>query len=321
MEDIAKRVRELLAQAVARNPCQGILLSGGLDTSILAFLAAQGAKPVAITVAFTEGEALDVSYATQVARWLNLEHHLFPFDRGELYQAIAGVIGILKTFDPMEVRNSAAIYLALNRAKEMGLNTVMTGDAADELFAGYSFFFPMEKEKLEAELKKMWQVMRFSSRPLAQALGLQARLPYLDPPFQSLAMDIGVELKVRRERERVWGKWILRKAFEGLLPAELVWRIKTPVEMGSGTTALSRIIPASLGEGEYQERKARYLAQEGVSLRDKEQLFYYELFRTIVGIPPSREGGCPHCHFPVEAGRSYCPTCGAYPIDTGKENL
>jgi asparagine synthase (glutamine-hydrolysing) len=302
---------------VKNNLTEGILLSGGLDTSILAVVASRFSSLKAVTVALENAPAPDVEYAVLMADRLGLEHIVHTFGEEELYDAIPVVVKTMKSFDPMEIRNSVAIYVGLKVAKDSGISTVMTGDGCDELFAGYSFLFGLEKEKLDLELKKLWSVMAFSSVPLAEALGIEAKLPYLDPDFRDFAMKLDSRYKVQTENGRTYGKWILRKAFENVLPKEIVWRVKTPIEYGSGTTTLPNLFNRKISDKEFKEKRRRYLTEDGVTIRDKEQLFYYEVYRSIIGIPHSTgEGGraCPYCHSNVPENAAYCRTCGAYPI-------
>ena len=299
------------------NMAEGILLSGGLDTSILAVVASRFTSLEAVTVAFQNAPAPDVEYAVLMADKLGLKHIVHVFSEEELDDAIPVVVKTTRSFDPMEIRNSVAIYVGLKVAKENGISTVMTGDGCDELFAGYSFLFGYEKEKLDLELKKLWSVMEFSSVPLAKVLGIEAKLPYLDPDFKEFAMKLDSQYKVQIENGRTYGKWILRKAFEKVLPREIVWRVKTPIENGSGTTTLPNLFNRRISDMEFKEKRIRYLAEDGVTIHDKEQLFYYEVYRSVIGVPnPSGKEGkiCPYCHSNVPENATYCRTCGAYPI-------
>jgi len=317
VEEICSKIRFLLDEAVKNNLTEGILLSGGLDTSILAVVASRFTSLKAVTIAFQNAPAPDVEYASLIAKRLGLEHVVHTFGEEELYDAIPAVVKTTKSFDPMEIRNSVAIYVGLKVAKENGISTVMTGDGCDELFAGYSFLFGYEKEKLDLELKKLWSVMAFSSVPLAKALGIEAKLPYLDPAFKDFAMKLDSKYKIRIENGRTYGKWILRKAFESVLPREIVWRVKTPIEYGSGTTTLPNLFNQKIPDEEFEKKRRKHLVKDGVTIRDKEQLFYYEVYRSVIGVPhPTGKGGkvCPYCHSSVPENATYCRTCGAYAI-------
>lgn len=90
---------------------------------------------------------------------LGLRHLIHAFDRDELFEAFPAVVRTMRSFDPMEVRNSVTIYIAPRTAKEEGVSTVMTGDGCDKLFAGYSYIFNLEAERLETELRKLWSIV------------------------------------------------------------------------------------------------------------------------------------------------------------------
>lgn len=308
---------QALEASVKRNLADGLLLSGGLDTSILVYLAAKWSKPDCITVALKNAPAPDIEYARKIAVFFKLDHCVHCFGQEELENGIWNAIRVLKSFDPMEIRNSAAAFIALKLARERGLKTVMTGDGGDEFFAGYSFFFDLSKEQLDSELKKMWENMRFSSMDLARSLEIEAKLPMLDNEFKTLAMKLDSDLKVRSENGRMYGKWILRKAFEKFLSPEVVWRVKAPLEVGTGTTVLPVLFDSIISDTEFNIKKVKYLEQDRVNIRTKEHLYYYETYRKIIGIPSSLAGKgrkCPECGANVKERAEYCPTCGAYPL-------
>jgi len=315
--EICCKLQLLLEEAVKRNLSDAILLSGGLDTSVLAAIASKHSSPKAFTVAFEGAPAPDIKYAKLVASRFNLKHYIHIFGEDELRDAVPAVVKTLNSFDPMEIRNSVAILIGLKTARENYVNSAMTGDGCDELFAGYSFLFGLEKEKLRFELQRLWKVMRFSSVDLANMLGMEAQLPYLDSEFKEFAVEIDPELKVQVERGQMWGKWIIRKAFENILPEEIVWRVKTPIEAGSGTAALTTIFNSIISDVYFREKMEKYLDEDKVTIRDKEQLFYYEVYRRMVGVPhPKDIAGkiCPYCNSTLPLRSSHCRTCGAYPI-------
>jgi asparagine synthase (glutamine-hydrolysing) len=294
-----------------------MLLSGGLDTSILAVIASGRFAFKAITVAFDGAEAPDLTFAKQVADHLGLEHIICRFSWDEALEAIRQVVKIMHTFDPMEVRNDVAILIALKHAKANNLTAAITGDGCDELFAGYSFFFEYDAERVGVELEKMWKTMRFASVAIAGDLGVGAKLPFLDPEVQSFAAKLDPNYLVRGQEGRKHGKWILRKAFEGMLPDEVIWRVKTPIECGTGTTIFPRVFDSAISDGEFERKVRKYLEEDGVALKDKEQLFYYGIYRSVIGVPRGDESygrTCPKCRSNIRPEASYCRTCGAFPI-------
>jgi asparagine synthase (glutamine-hydrolysing) len=317
---ICLQIRLLIDAVVKRNLTNGMLFSGGLDTSILAFAASKYSSLNAFTVAFEDAPALDLEYSEIVANLLKMDHEIYFFNEKEMFSAVLEVIKTLRVFDPMEVRNSVAIFVGLKIARENGFRSLMTGDGLDELFAGYSWLFDLSESELISRLSIMWQTMQFSSIPLARSLGMEAKTPYLDPEFKSFAASVTPKLKIRSERGKIWGKWIIRKSFEGLLPNEIIWRAKIPIEYGSGTTVFPRLFGERISDGYFQEKAKKYLEEDQVSIRDKEQMFYYEVFRSLIGTPIkifSKAKGklCPYCKSKGGDERSnFCRVCGAYPI-------
>ena len=320
IENICLQIRLLIDKAVKRNQTNGMLFSGGLDTSILAFVVSRYSRLNAFTVAFEDAPALDLEYSKIMANLLKMVHEIYFFTEKEMFSAVREVIKTLRVFDPMEVRNSVAIFVGLKIAKENDVWGVMTGDGLDELFAGYSWLFDLSKSELISRLSIMWQTMHFSSIPLARSLGMEAKTPYLDPEFKSFAASVDPKLKIRSERGKIWGKWIIRKSFEGFLPEEIIWREKSPIEYGSGTTVLPKFFEERISDGYFQEKMKKYLEEDQVSIRDKEHLFYYEVFRSLIGTPVkifSKTKGklCPYCKSKGgDESNNFCRVCGAYPI-------
>ena len=308
-------LRTALALSVERNLGGAILLSGGLDTSIIAGLASRSRPPRAYTVALEGAPSPDLYYAELMAKKLHLSHTVHVFSLDELMGVLPRVVRTLGVFDPMEVRNSVAIFVGLQQAESNGALTVLTGDGCDELFAGYSFLFNLTPHDLKRALEKLWRGMQFSSVPMAKSLGIEAKLPFLDPAFRQIATHVDPSLLVAEQNGQKWGKWIVRKAFEDLLPDEITWRVKTPIEYGCGTTTLPQIFDRRIPDGEFHEKQRRIKEADGVNIRDKEHLVYYEKFRRAFGARAETTGRtCPQCQYEVGEDATFCRTCGAYPI-------
>ncbi|MBI3859810.1 MAG: asparagine synthase C-terminal domain-containing protein [Thaumarchaeota archaeon] len=303
-----------------------ILLSGGLDTSIITAVVSSilGADEKenfrAFTVVLEDAPSPDLGYSELVSKHFQIRQKVHAMNFQELEEALPDVIRVLRTFDPMEIRNSVAVYVGMKQAKFDGRSKIMTGDASDELFAGYSFVFRQTEEKARESLLHLWEVMHFSSIPLAASLGMEARLPFLHPGVKELAsssIDYAFLTGKRKDSDELFGKYILRRAFEDMLPPEITWRTKTPIEHGSGTTVLPKWYSESIRDSEFVAKKEMYLENDGVRLRDKEQLKYYEIYRSILGPPVTKDKNrraCPACTSNVPDSSTFCTTCGEYPI-------
>lgn len=175
----------------------------------------------------------------------------------------------------------------------------------------------MPPEQVRPYLDFLNGVMRFSSQPMGASIGVQAQLPYLDPAVRGFALAMSRDDLVGQRDSQLFGKKVLREAFADLLPQEVTWRVKTPIEYGSGSRALREFVTNSVSDDEFEAARVRAAAEDGVSLRDKEQFFYYRIYRTILPPPREQAGGakrCSSCRGAVErAEQKYCRVCGAYP--------
>jgi len=297
--DTCEQLRSKLKEAVERNKADGILLSGGVDTGILAFVARPS---TGFTVALKGFPASDLVYSEKIAKLLGIQHKEMEFTTKEALATLPEVIRILKTFD-LALPNDLSIYFALRLARENRISSVMTGDGADELFAGYSYMAELSPEDLERYIRRLSQNWHFSAGYLGKVLGIAIKQPFLDEDFVRFALEISPELKVK---DGV-GKYILRKSFEDLIPPEIVWRRKEPIEYGSGSTKLHEIINNMVADGEF----ASATNEVDIKFINKEHLFYWRIYDEVVGkIPKARDDeiGCPCCGAAI--GMYHCPTCG-----------
>ncbi len=313
-EERVKGLRALVESSVGRHPTEGILLSGGLDTSILAPLAAERGTNVAVTVLAGE-DAPDGPFAEAVAQACRLRHRVVRTTLPGLLEDLDFVVRTLVTFDPMEVRNSLVLARALREAAALGLGSVMTGDAADELFAGYSYMWSKSEEELRSYTAHLARVMRFSSIPLGRALGIRVETPYADASIVEFALALSKADKVAVRGEVTWGKVLLRFAFP---EATSAWRRKDPIEVGSGSTGLTRYFEDRTDADAFATEVERIRRHDRVEIRDAEHLAYYRAFRRVFGgAPPVGRIGrhaCVHCGFDLPTpDATFCVTCGAYP--------
>lgn len=300
MDEIISGLREKLQGTVERNKVPCLLFSGGLDTAILSYL---NPGSFAVNVSL-ESFGEDFHYAEILSEYLNLKLYHREVKVEEALEAIPEVIRILKTFDPA-IPNDLTVYFGLKTAKEKGFKEVMTGDGADELFAGYSYMQDMED--LEDYINKVSKKMMFNSNRLGEFFDIKIKQPYLDKELVDFSSDVPVYLKIRKEGDAVWGKWILRKAFEGELPSESIWQSKRPLECGSGMTELKRYISAMVSDEEFRE------AQKEAILLNKEHLYYYKIYKDVVGEIPCPESGeekCPGCGAGMKREGNHCRICG-----------
>lgn len=312
--EAAAHLHELVIRSAARRSADCMLLSGGLDTAILAPLAAQGGMHAAVTV-LTGPDAPDRPFAHAVAVEQHWEHHVVDISFEDLLTETDLVVKTLRTFDPMEIRNSIVIARALREVARRGYPRAMTGDAADELFGGYSFMWGKDSPDFEEYSRRMAGSMRFSSSPLGRALGVEVLAPYTDPEIVRFACGLPKRLKVGQRDGATVGKWVLRWAFPECASR---WRRKDAIEIGSGSTHLPSWFSARTSAPALGGERDRVAREDRVEIRDAEHLAYYQAFRrTFPSLLDERTFGpaaCAHCGFDLPRPDStFCTTCGAFP--------
>lgn len=303
-----------LAASVRRNDADALLLSGGLDSAVLASILC----PAYSVTAGYGSDAPDLAYARQAAQKYSGRHVEAIFSDVEMADMMEQVVQVFKTFDPIEIRNSCVALAGLAQAKKDGYAKVMTGDGGDELFAGYNYLsrYYGDMQRLEQELERLWNVMHFSSRVLGGHIGVQVATPFLDDEFASFAKSISVVEKVGERCGQKWGKFILRRCFERELGG-LAWRPKMAQEQGAATDRFANFVEQRIDDGTFANRK-KGAQEEGVAIRSKEHLNYYAIFRSY--FPPPREESancefvCPDCRACVRQDGRFCRTCGAFPV-------
>ena len=314
MDELFKNIYKVLEESC--NSCKSnlISLSGGLDSTIIAHFL-KNKKPKAIAVIAEDFVSTDLTYCQIVSKDMGLDLSIVNVKTAVILEAIEETIKILKNFNDIEIRNNVVMYLAIKWAKDKGEKSIITGDGADELFAGYSFLINKPEEELEKEIKRVCSVMHFPTQEIGKALGVNIESPFLNESVISLANKIPVNLKVREENGKRHGKWILRKTFEKVIPKQIVWREKSPMQEGSGTAGLTNLFESVINEETFVEKKLTVEKVDGVVIRSRESMYYYEIFRKLFGSPVDKQSvdTCPYCKHHVEKSK-FCRMCGAFPI-------
>ncbi|HEX5457213.1 MAG TPA: asparagine synthase-related protein [Candidatus Nitrosotalea sp.] len=306
----------MLQRSVTNYDSDSIALSGGLDSSILASCT-KNKKIVALALIAKDFVSPDLVHAQLVARSCGLELDVIATSVDDLLLAAEQTIKVLQVFNPIEIRNNIVVYLTMKHAKESGFKSIMTGDGADELFAGYNFFKRLSGQELEQDLRRIWSVMHFPSRSISRSIGISLHTPFLDDVVSEYAKNIPVNLKIHEERGQKYGKWILRKAFEDTLPESIVWREKSAMQDGSGTSGLTSFLDGMISDSHYTQQTKHYAENEQVKISSKESLYYYEIYRKYFDVPHTlgeSSTKCPNCNYSLKHGSHFCRMCGSYPI-------
>lgn len=315
MQEIFSTLTKLISDAVSSCTSDCIALSGGLDSSILAYYLKKNTKAIAVVA--EDFPASDLMYSQLVAKEFGLKLLIKNATIEDLMSSIEQTIKILKNFNHIEIRNSIVVYLAIKTAKENGCTSIITGDGCDELFAGYSFFLKKNGMELQNDLERIWKIMHFPAQQIALSLGIGIESPFLNDKVVSYAKSIPAELKVNEENGKKYGKWVLRKAFEGIIPQSIVWRDKFPMQDGSGTSSLTTFFENSILDETFETKSKLYLEKDKVKLNSKESLYYYELYRKYFDPPYfscSSKNRCHDCQGVIGPSSHFCRMCGSFPI-------
>ena len=246
-EQARTAIRETFVTAVRRRMMSdvpvGVFLSGGLDSSLVAAVMADEAARTGRTVrSFAAGTAgsSDLAAARTVAEHLGLQHHERVYTADEVVDALPSVVASMESFEPSLVRSAVPNYL-LAQMTARHVKVVLTGEGADELYAGYHHLREIgDPDDLRAELVRsvagLHNLNLQRCDRVTMAHGVEARVPFLDLDVIATAQRVPIEWKLPGELGQE--KRILREAFEGWLPPEVLWRRKEQFGDGSGTAAV-----------------------------------------------------------------------------------
>lgn len=294
MGQLRKALEDAVHRQLMSDVPYGVLLSGGLDSSIISAVTKKYAAkriesgdtqmawyPQLHSFAVGLTGSPDLAAAKKVADHIGSVHHEINFTIQEGLDAIRDVIYHLETYDVTTVRASTPMYLLGRVIKSMGIKMVLSGEGADELFGGYLYFHkaPDAKSFHEETVRKLSKLHLYdclrANKSLA-AWGIEGRVPFLDKEFMDVAMRLNPKDKMAGEGKME--KWILRKAFEDYLPKEIVWRQKEQFSDGVGygwIDTLKAVAAEKISDEQLANAKFRFPIHPPMS---KEEYHYRSIF-------------------------------------------
>ena len=316
---IIEKVRNGLESAVKAQLMSdvpyGVLLSGGLDSSIIAAITQKFSKkriesnstesawwPQLHSFAVGLEGSPDLIAAQKAADYIGTVHHEVHFTIQEALDALPDVIYHIETYDITTVRASTPMYLLARVIKSMGIKMVLSGEGSDELFGGYLYFHkaPNAQEFHEELVRKMSKLHLYDclrANKSLMAWGVEGRVPFLDKDFIDIAMNLNPSDKMNiklpdpstlRQSSGTAGsgttkqrmeKWILRKAFEDMLPENICWRQKEQFSDGVGYNwidTLKKMTEEKVSDAEFARREMRFPVN---TPKTKEEYYYREISR------------------------------------------
>jgi len=297
-ESSIDKIHDALEAAVHRQLMSdvpyGVLLSGGLDSSIISAITKKYATkriesddtqaawwPQLHSFSVGLDGSPDLIAAQKVADHIGTIHHEIKFTIQEGLDAIKDVIYKLETYDITTIRASTPMYLMARVIKSMGVKMMLSGEGADELFGGYLYFHkaPNAEEFHKETVRKLDKLHMYdclkANKSLA-AWGIEGRVPFLDKEFMDVAMQIKPKDKmINGERME---KWVLRKAFEKYLPESVAWRQKEQFSDGVGydwIDSLKEVVNAEISDEQLANANYKFPIQTPTS---KEEYYYRSIF-------------------------------------------
>ena len=316
MTEEQKMLYSILEEVISNCKSNWISLSGGLDSSIISHFI-KNRNPNSLAIITKDFLGADLTYSQIISKHLNIPLEICYVSTAQILDGIKNTIKILKNFNDIEIRNAVVMYLSLEELYKKNVKTVLTGDGADEIFAGYNFLLDKPKDEINDELKRIKKIMHFSSQEIAKTFGIEVESPFLNNRVIDFADSISVSMKVNNRREKVFGKWILRKTFETHLPESIVWREKSPMQDGAGTVGLTKLFESIISDEIFSKKIEKIKKDDGVTIRSKESLHYYEIFREKFDPPirtNSNQNVCNDCGSEIKKNAKFCRMCGRFPI-------
>ena len=283
-----------------------MLLSGGVDTSFIAYSLDEPARVKAVTV---DLGGSDVRYASMVASRLGMDHLVVEPSEDMLEGALREALRILATLDPVEAAAGAVHVLSVTAARRAGCKCIISGDGGDELFLGYTFLHSLPPNGMREWIARMAERAWMPTGYIAGYYGLRALMPLYSWTAKSIALQAPLGCLVGEHDGRVYGKLFLRRYLESVgAPWDVAWRPKAPVTSGSGVLG---VLEKLAGRHDMRGMAAGLGLKRYTPMHDLLASLYIQ--ERLNPVPRCVWCGepCSNCGRCTSRG-GYCRFCGAY---------
>lgn len=287
VDDISKLLREKLSKAVQKRWMSdvplGCFLSGGVDSSLISAISKLNFDHLDTFSVGLGEDAPDLMYAREVADFLGTEHHEYIYTKDEVLEALPNIIYHLESFDPALVRSAIPCYFVSRLAKGY-VKVILTGEGSDEVFAGYHYFkrFSSKEDVYKETVRILTGLHNMNLQQVDRATmahSIEGRVPFLDMDFVEYTISMDPALKLAGKKRRRIEKWLLRQAFTGYLPDEIIWRPKMEFAAGCGSERLlTDLLEDKISDAEFEWERKKI---ENVPISSKEELYYFRIFQSF----------------------------------------
>ena len=299
VDTVAQTVRDIIWKSITARIDFSLptasLLSGGIDSSVVATLGNKmfkekfGDAKKLKTFSLGVGVSKDIECARLMSGFLGTDHTELLVDINKIMDVLPDVIYHLESFDPSLVRSAAANYLISREAARQGVEVLLSGEGGDEVFCGYMY---LKEYAPEEQFAKQMECLKFLHSNASLRLdrmnscnSVKVVAPLISGELLNYSMTLPPDMKQKRENEEIIEKWIFRKAYEDLLPKEIVWRLKQEFSQGSGSAdVMISHFDDQISDDELKEAQSR-----NPVIRSKEELFYFRIFTRHFSTPKAAD--------------------------------
>ena len=282
-------IKRSMAEKIDYNITTGSLLSGGLDSSVICYLANLmykekfGPDTMLKTFSIGVGESEDIKNARIMSDYLNTDHNELIVALKNLLEVLPEVIYYLESFDPSLVRSAVSNFLVSRFAKEKGIKQLLSGEGGDEIFCGYNHLKLLTNDEVYAGQIEILDFLHNNASlrldRMNQCNSIKVVTPLISGELLEYSLTIPTKYKIKKENGNKIEKWIFRKSFEGLLPDKILWRLKQEFSQGSGSASeLTNYFEKQISHDDLRHAQGEY-----PFIRSKEELYYFNIFKKYFG--------------------------------------
>ena len=261
----------------------GLLLSGGIDSVIIAYIAKDLVSNLKVYTVGSECSK-DLLFAKKFAEIYNLDHSIVKISFKDMLDVLPQVIYALETYDAALIRSAIPMFIISKYIKDnSNIDVLLTGEGGDELFGGYKYLEDLETPKsFNQELLNLISIAYKTGLQRVDRIpyyfSIEARAPLFDRRIVEFSFNIPPELKIFKNKYGKANKWILRKAFEEEIPEQFIWQKKQKFSEGAGTQyLLHNYIEDTISNAEFEKQKQ---ISSSIKIRSKEELFFWRIFES-----------------------------------------
>ena len=310
--NIVKRIDEV----IKNDTPDAVLFSGGVDSSAILYHAHKYNPDVmGITVGVKGKETSDIEYSLKVAKELGIKNHrIYYVEEEKVKDVVEMAVKVLKSFNPEWISSTTTLLLGTMYAKNLGLESISSGEGADDLLGSFPFFTNWKGNinSLDKAIKDRLNEIVVMSDVIARNMGMRYIAPFQNQDVKKEILDIPIQERMKQEGN-IKTKYPLRKAYDGILPDVSITRPQTMAFTGSGIYDTIKSIGNDIKDSEYENA-----CKEIFQFKNKFEYALFKMYNKYYKFEQVETGGCVHCGNSMNGNKINCKVCATLQVD-GKE--